>query len=191
MANPGNKQATYQDVLDAPPHMVAELIDGELVLSPRPARRHAVAASVLGMDLGGAFQRGRGGPGGWVIVDEPELHMRPNVLVPDLGGWRQARFPVDEANAAYFSVLPDWVCEVLSPSTAKYDRAKKLALYAQAGIDYAWLIDPVLRTLEVFRRQGVEWLLQATHSDDELVRAVPFEAVELELGALWQHAGVE
>jgi Uma2 family endonuclease len=168
------KQATYQDVLDAPPHLRAELIQGELVLSPRPTRRHAVATSVLGMDLGSAFQRGRGGPGGWVIVDEPELHLGANVLVPDLAGWQQARFPVDAENEAFFSVAPDWVCEVLSPSTAKYD--------------HAWLLDPTLRTLEVYKRQGTGWLLQGSYADDERVRAEPFDAVELELAALWQPA---
>lgn len=183
------KQATYQDVLDAPPHLRAELIAGELVLSPRPARRHAVAASVLGMDLGSAFQRGRGGPGGWVIVYEPELHLNADVLVPDLGGWRQARFPIDAANEAFFSVAPDWVCEVLSPSTAKHDRTKKLAIYAAAGVDFAWLLDPILRTLEVYVRQETGWLLRGSYADDERVRAEPFEALELELAALWQPLG--
>jgi Uma2 family endonuclease len=189
MADPARKQASYQDILDAPSGLRAEIIDGELHLNPRPARRHAVAASVLGMDLGGAFHRGRGGPGGWVIVDEPELHIGAHVLVPDLGGWRQPRFPIDEQNEPYFTAAPDWICEVLSPRTAKYDRGRKLSIYAEAGVEFAWLVDPRLRTLEVYRRQSAGWLLQGTHCDEALVRAEPFDAIELELGALWQHTG--
>lgn len=185
MAVPAKKRASYQDVLDAPPHMVAEVIDGELELHPRPAKFHAMAASVLGMDLGSAYQRGRGGPGGWVILDEPELHLGSEILVPDLAGWKRERFPSSANDEAYFTVVPDWVCEVLSPRTAKRDRTKKLGIYAREGVDFVWLVDPALRTLEVLRRSEAQWLLLSTHSDSDLVSAPPFDAVQLQLAALW------
>lgn len=185
MSDPAAKRATYQDVLDAPSNQVAEVVYGELHLHPRPAKRHAIAASVLGMDIGGAFQRGRGGPGGWVIVYEPELHLGEDILVPDLAGWRKERFPRSTEDEPYFVVRPDWICEVLSPSTRKLDRTGKLDIYARDGVAFAWLVDPTVRTLEVFRLVEARWLLESTHSDDARVSAPPFGAVELDLGALW------
>lgn len=179
------KRATYEDVLAAPPHLVAEVVDGELHLQPRPRRGHARAASVLGMDLGSAFHRGRGGPGGWEILDEPELHLGADIVVPDLGGWRRERL-AGVADVAFFTLAPDWVCEVLSPSTATFDRKEKLPVYAREGVQHAWLVDPRARTLEVFRLEAGRWVLLGVHSDSERVRAQPFEAVELELGALWE-----
>src|SRR6185503_12126115 len=128
MADPPKKRATYEDVLNAPEHMVAEIIDGDLLLFPRPARPHAAALSALGEELGPPFKRGRGGPGGWIILDEPELHFREDILVPDLAGWRRERLPAIE-RAAYMTLAPDWLCEVLSPSTEKVDRAEKLPIY--------------------------------------------------------------
>jgi Uma2 family endonuclease len=178
------RRATYQDVLDAPPNMVAEVIDGQLVLMPRPAKPHAIAASVLGEELGPPFRRGRGGPGGWILLDEPELHVGEDILVPDLAGWRRERMPhVDDA--AYFTLAPDWVCEVLSLRTAKIDRSDKLPIYAREQVAHAWLVDPLARTLEVLRREGSRWLLVGVWSDEARVRAEPFDAIELELGALW------
>ncbi len=187
MADPAKKRATYSDVLLVPRHLVAEIIDGELVTSPRPSPIHTRAASMLGGALVGPFDRGIGGPGGWWILDEPELHLfgRPEPLVPDLAGWRIEHLPELPATA-YFSVTPDWVCEVLSPSTAALDRADKMPIYAKAGVRHAWLIDPLLRTLEVLRLEGSAWLLVATYKNDARVRAEPFEAVDLELGPLWQ-----
>ncbi len=178
-------EATYQDVLDAPEHMVAEILDGELVLSPRPAPRHASVASVLGAELIPPFGRGRGGPGGWIILDEPELHFGRRVVVPDLAGWRRERLPSVPEDAAYFTLAPDWICEVASKSTEKLDRRKKLPLYASVGVGHAWLIHPRLRTLEVLRRHGEHWLVVAVHGDDEKIRAEPFDAIELDLANLW------
>ncbi|HXS17449.1 MAG TPA: Uma2 family endonuclease [Polyangiaceae bacterium] len=176
--------ATYQDILDAPPHQVAEIVDGELHLSPRPAVRHASAGSVLGMDIGGAFQRGRGGPGGWWILDEPELHFDDHVLVPDVAGWRKERLP-ELPPSAFITLAPDWVCEVVSPSTARWDRVNKVPIYARYGVEWVWLVDPVARTLEVLRLEGERYLLLETFGGDAGVRAAPFDAIELELGALW------
>jgi Uma2 family endonuclease len=183
MSQPVRKPATYQDVLDAPPHVVAELIAGELYTHPRPAPAHASAASVLGMDIGSPFHRGRGGPGGWWILDEPELHFGKDVLVPDLAGWRRERMP-EQPSTAYY----DWACEVLSPSTARVDRVLKVPIYARERVHYVWLVSPAEQTLEVLQLDGESYRLLATHGGDAVVRVEPFAAVELEPQALW--AGV-
>jgi len=188
MGDPARRKATYQDVLSAPPHHIAQVIDGDLHLHPRPAGAHAAVSSSLGEELGPPFKRGRGGPGGWLILDEPELHLGPDILVPDLAGWRRERLP-SVPDEPYFSLAPDWVCEVLSPSTAKLDRAQKLPVYAREQVGHVWLIDPHARTLEVLRREGPHWLLLGTHQDDDRVRAEPFDAIELDLSVLWADLG--
>jgi Uma2 family endonuclease len=183
MAEPSRQRATYQDVLDAPKHLVAEIINGDLRLISRPAGAHCAVASSLG-DVLAAFKRGRGGPGGWIILGEPELHFGEDVVVPDLAGWRIERMPLVE-NVAYFTLAPDWLCEVLSKSTEKTDRSEKLPIYAANGIGHVWLINPIQRTLEVMRRLDDKWLTVAVHRDDQRVRAEPFDAVELDLAILW------
>ncbi len=185
MTDPAKRRATYQDVLGAPPHMVAEVLNGELHLHPRPSKPHAAAASALGEELGPPFKRGRGGPGGWVILDEPELHLGDDILVPDLAGWRVERMPEMVDDEPFFTLRPDWVCEVLSPRSAKYDRTDKLSIFAREGVHWAWLVDPLQRTLEVLRLEGVSWSLLGVWRDDALVRAEAFDAIELELAALW------
>lgn len=185
MTNPVKTRATYQDVRDAPDHMVAELIDGELYLLPRPAAPHAEAASVLAMLIGPPYRLGRGGPGGWTILDEPELHVGGDVLVPDLAGWRRADHPDLDLSVAHFATPPTWLCEVLSPSTRAMDRVRKLPKYGAAGVELVWLIDPSARSLEVFRWEDGRWVLAAAHEGDETVRLEPFDAVALPLGELW------
>jgi Uma2 family endonuclease len=180
------KRATYEDVLNAPENKVAEILDGELFLSPRPAPRHAVASSRLGRVLG-PFDEGPGGPGGWWILDEPELHFGDHVLVPDLGGWKRERLPTIPEEA-FFTLAPDWVCEVLSPSTARLDRGVKLRVYAEAGVAHVWLVNPIDRTLEVLRLQGATWTIVGVVTGSEVVRIHPFEAIELQLGRLWPDA---
>ena len=123
------RRATYQDVLDAPPHRVAEIVDGTLHTHSRPAMPHARASSMLGIELGGPFDRGRGGPGGWWIVFEPELHLGEDILVPDVAGWRRERMPEYPATA-YATLAPDWVCEVLSASMRRLDLQGKRPVYA-------------------------------------------------------------
>lgn len=177
------RPATYADVLAAPPYMVAEIVDGELHLSPRPGGAHASVATILVEELGPPFRRGRGGPGGWLILVEPELHLGAEVVVPDLAGWRRAHAP--SVMTAYFEVAPDFVCEVLSPSTEKFDRAQKLAIYAREQVGHAWLVNPLTRTVEVLRRTEAGWLTVAIHHDDQRVRAEPFDAIELDLAVLW------
>ncbi|WP_241757806.1 Uma2 family endonuclease [Myxococcus landrumensis] len=178
------RPATYEDLLSLPEHVVGQIIDGELIVMPRPASPHARAHSRLGGELYGPFERGRGGPGGWLFLDEPELHLGPDLLVPDLAGWRRERMP-EMPDTPYFTLAPDWVCEVLSPSTEAVDRVKKTRIYAREGVSHLWLVDPRARTLEVLRLSGQHWVELGTCGGDERVRAEPFEALELELGVLW------
>ena len=178
------RPATYQDVLDAPEHMVAELIDGALHLHPRPASRHARASSVLGGRLVPPFDEGRDGPGGWWIIDEPELHLGAQVVVPDLAGWRRERMP-GFPDAAWFELAPDWICEVLSPSTRAVDLTDKRRIYADAGVGFLWFVDPAARTLEAFVLRDGAWTLLAALKDDDEVRAAPFEAIAFPLSVLW------
>lgn len=180
----GRRPATYADLEALPANVVGELIAGELYASPRPAAPHTVAASRLGGELIGPFDRGRGGPGGWILLYEPELHLGEDVLVPDFCGWRRERMPQPPRTAA-FTLAPDWVCEVLSPSTRALDRSVKLPVYAREGVRHVWLVDPEARTLEVFRLEGARYSLVVTHSGPVHVRAEPFEALELELPFLW------
>ena len=183
-ARPERRPATYQDVLDAPRDRVAEIVRGALRLHPRPRPQHAQAITSLGDELVSPFGKGRGGPGGWWILIEPELHLGEDVLVPDLAGWRRARMPAlpDEAGIA---TPPDWVCEVLSPSTRGYDLTDKRDAYAGHGVEHLWLIDPQARTLEAFRLVGGAWMLGGAVHDHAEVRLPPFEAVAFPLAALW------
>jgi len=192
MKKPPKKPATYEDLVALPETMVGEIIDGELFASPRPAFGHARAASVLGAELGGPFDRGRGGPGGWWILDEVELHLGSDVLVPDIAGWRRSRMTNPPAPTEPFVTdAPDWICEVLSPSTEAIDRARKLNIYAREQVTNTWLINPLAKTLEVMRLEKGKWVLQGVFREAEKVRAEPFGAIELELDALWLPAREE
>lgn len=181
---PARRRATYDDLCSVPDNKVAEIIDGELIVSPRPACPHAITSSALGGQLWGPFDRGRGGPGGWWILDEPELHLGADIVVPDLAGWRHERMPTIP-QAAYFSLAPDWACEVLSPATARIDRTAKLGIYARERVGHVWLVDPLARTLEVFRLENGHWVLIGAHAGDVEVRLEPFDAVPLSLAVLW------
>lgn len=178
------RRATYEDLLALPEHVVGQLIDGELMVMPRPASPHARVTFNLSGELYAPFERGRGGPGGWHLLSEPELHFGEDVLVPDLAGWRRERMP-EVPRVPYFTLAPDWVCEVLSPSTKTLDRVRKRRIYAREGVRHVWLIDPEERTLEVFRLEEGQWAQGGTYAGEARVRAAPFEALELELGVLW------
>jgi Uma2 family endonuclease len=168
--------------------MVAEIVDGQLYVTPRPAIPDANARSVLCSDLNRAFHRTLGdpkGPGGWWILDEPELHLGENVVVPDLAGWRRATMPI-LAKAVGFTQPPHWVCEVISPSTAVLDRTRKMGIYARAGVDRLWIVDPILRTLETYVRSAdARWIVAAAFGDDDQARAEPFDAIEIDLRRCW------
>ncbi|MEM6678188.1 MAG: Uma2 family endonuclease [Pseudomonadota bacterium] len=176
--------ASYQDVLDAPATMVAELVAGRLHLQPRPASRHARAASGLGAKIGGPFDFDDSGPGGWWIIDEPELHLGGDVLVPDIAGWRHERMP-DYPDVAFFEIVPDWVCEVLSPSTRQFDLVEKRAVYAREGVADLWFVDPLAKSLEAFTLKGGAWMLAAALRDDQAVQLAPFDVISFPLSALW------
>lgn len=178
------RPATYQDVLEAPENMVAELVGGALHLHPRPAPRHVHASSSLGDEIMSPFDKGRGGPGGWWILDEPELHLGRNVLVPDLAGWRRERMPVFP-ESAWFDIAPDWICEVLSPGTRALDLTDKRHIYAEVQVAHLWFVDPIVRTLEAFALHSGAWTLIAALKEDEEVRVPPFDAIAFPLSVLW------
>jgi Uma2 family endonuclease len=189
MGHPAAKlrPATYADLEAVPPHQVAEIIESTLYAFPRPAPKHAFASSGLGGELIGPFTRGRGGPGGWIILDEPEMHFGGDVLVPDIAGWRVERMP-ELPETAYFSLAPDWICEVLSPSTEAIDRVKKMRIYAREQVSHVWLLDPIERILEVFKlAKSGRWEVIGLHEEAEKVRAEPFDAIELDLSLLWRN----
>lgn len=176
--------ATYEDLMAVPEHLVAEIIGGTLYTQPRPAPRHARASSLLGGKLTGPYDEGSDGPGGWWILDEPECHFGFDIVVPDLAGWRRERLPT-LPDGAYFELAPDWVCEVLSPGTARIDRVEKMPIYAREGVCHIWLIDPILRTLEVFENTASGWLLLGVFVNDDAISIAPFDAITFNLGVLW------
>src|SRR5512140_3799966 len=182
---PKKTGATYQDLVDLPPLYVGEIVSGDLYASPRPATPHSIISSMLGMLLGPRFQLGEGGPGGWRFIDEPELHFGSDVLVPDLAAWHQERLPATALHDAWIEIPPDWVCEILSPSTAKLDLHRKLPLYARVGVSFAWVIDPPEKTVKVLEAHEGAWIQRATFSGNTVVRALPFDAIELDLGRVW------
>ena len=184
MLQPKTRPATYADIEALPPHVVGEILFGVLHTHPRPAPRHGLSAGELEYELTGPYRRGRGGPGGWIFLPEPELHLGPHVVSPDIAGWKRERltpFPT----TAYIETPPDWLCEVLSPSTRKVDRTDKLAVYATFGVGHCWYVDAIARTLEVFALTGGKWLLAATFRDSDPVTAPPFEAHTFPLDVLW------
>ena len=189
---PPPRRATYADLEAVPANQVAELIEGTLYVMPRPASRHASASSALGGELYGPFERGRSGPGGWRILDEPELHFpdstapgEHDALVPDLAGWRRERMP-ELLDVAAFTLVPDWICEVLSKSTVEHDREVKMPIYARERMHHAWLVDPVKRSLEVYTLDaGGRWSAPVIHPGADVVHAPPFDAIGLDLSALW------
>ena len=179
-----SRRATYQDVLDVPPYKVAEVVDGTLYIFDRPAVAHTIAGSTLGRYIGTPFNDGHGGPGGWWILNEPQLHLDEDIVVPDLTGWRRERMPVPP-DTAYITLTPDWVCEVLSPSTRKFDLGDKSAVYARAGVSHIWFVDPIARSLEARELRGTQWVKIATLHDDATVSLPPFEAISFSLSVLW------
>lgn len=185
MASAAALGTLWEQLCALPQNQVGEIVAGELFASPRPAGPHTRVTSKLGGKLDGPFDGGVGGPGGSIILHEPELHLGSAVLVPDLAGWRRERMPYVAEDLTAFELAPDWVCEVLSPSTSTLDRVRKMPAYAREGVQFAWLLEPIQRTLEVFQLQGQSWTAIGTWEGDAKVRALPFDAIELDLGSLW------
>jgi len=184
------RRATYEDLLKVPDILIAEILDGELITSPRPASPHARATSVIRVEIDPFDRRpgGPSGPGGWWTLFEPELHLNADILVPDLAGWRRERMPVLR-DVPYFEQAPDWVCEVVSPSTGRLDRVRKMPIYAREQVRHIWLVDPLQQTLEVYRLEEQRWVLVSSHGDTEMIRAEPFEAIELDMSHWWLEPG--
>ena len=175
----------YKELCDLPDNVVGEILKGELVVSPRPAFIHARASSIIGMLIGGPFDLGKDGPGGWWILDEPELHFPDDVVVPDIAGWKRERLQ-DPSKMKVFEVSPDWVCEVLSPSTARQDKISKLQIYAENKVPHYWIVDPLNRVLEILILDGKTYKLAFVFGkDDDVKKAPPFEELEFNLGSLW------
>jgi len=182
------RPATYADIEALPKNIVGEILFGSLYAHPRPRPQHALSATSLASEVHNSFHRGNGGPGGWIILSEPEVHLGEHVVVPDIAGWRRERLPV-LPDAAYFDLAPDWVCEVLSPSTAQIDRTLKLEVYAEYDVGHVWFVDPDLRTLETMSLNGGRWMLGSAFKDNDAVSAAPFEAHTFDLGILWDDVG--
>lgn len=185
MTDLAEKPASYQEIIDLPENMVGEIINGHLKTHPRPVPKHTLAASSIGDELVSPFQKGRGGPGGWWILDEPECHLEGNILVPDIAGWRKQKMP-SLPEAAWFEIVPDWICEILSQSTARLDRIIKMPLYAKLGVNHLWLIDPNLQTLEAYALLESNWSLIATFADNDEISIAPFAEHSFTLSVLWE-----
>lgn len=184
MADLAKKKATYEDLLSIPENMSGEIISGELIVTPRPSPKHMLSTSALGGRIVPPFQFGEGGgPGGWIILHEVEIQLGDNIIVPDLAGWRKERFP-KKLEHNWIDVVPDWVCEVLSPRTALRDRTCKMAIYAEHRVGHLWLVDPFNMTLEVFRLES-HWVPVGVFGGNEKARLEPFHDIEIDLGDLW------
>jgi Uma2 family endonuclease len=185
MSEPAKKRATYEDLSDIPESMTGEIIDGELIVTPRPSRKHVFTATALGSKVTAPYHFGEGGgPGGWIILIDPEISLGEDILVPDLAGWREERFPESEEHN-WISVVPDWICEILSPNTAKTDKTEKLPVYAQHGVMHLWLIDPLARTLDIFKLEAGRWMVIGLFAEDDKVSSEPFQEVVIHLSSLW------
>ena len=180
------RTSLYEQLEALPEGLTGEILNGQLYTQPRPSGAHVVTATSLADELVSPFQKGRGGPGGWWIAAEPELHFihDTEVDVPDLAGWRRSRLPQIPKDHR-FTVVPDWVCEILSPSTESKDREVKMPIYAHFGVPYAWLIDPRAHTLEAYALEGGDWREIGRFAGGAQVSVAPFDAVTIALDDLW------
>jgi Uma2 family endonuclease len=179
------RAATYDDLRKVPDHQVAEILGGDLWVSPRPAMAHAHTAAMLAVELVAPFGQGRGGPGGWWILPECEVHLHGDVLVPDFAGWRHANLKERSSSHSHMTQAPDWVCEIVSPSTQKIDRTLKLGIYAREGVRHVWLVEPLKRTLEVLKLAGGVYVAILMLHGDAVASAEPFDAVPFPLKRIW------
>jgi Uma2 family endonuclease len=184
VAGPAKRGATYRDLEELPDTVIGQIVDGDLYASPNPGAWHQYTSMSLLAEIGLAFHKGRGGPGGWWVLRAVEVHFAMDVVVPDVAGWRRERMPELPRTPA-IELPPDWVCEVLSPSTQLLDRGPKLRLYGRVGVRHLWFVDPIAQTLEILRHERDGWLVVETYGGDEKVRAEPFDAVALDLSGWW------
>ena len=186
MANPADKTASYEDLFGIPDNEVGEILAGDLITHPRPTPKHSLAASMMGAELIREFgsRQKDGSNGDWWILDEPECHLAADIVVPNLAGWRKSTMQ-ELPETAWFDTRPDWVCEVISPSTARYDRGIKREIYAREGIGYYWIVDPIEKLIEVFVLKDGSWLLTNTAVADQKIGLAPFESLPFDLSVLW------
>ncbi len=185
MSEPARKIATYEDLYRLPESMIGEIIHGELVATPRPSLDHSHVAMNISGELVRPFGReSGGGPGGWLILYEPEIYLKEQVLVPDFAGWRREKLS-GHPKSQWAAIPPDWVCEIFSPGTALRDRTVKKVIYEEHGVGHLWLVDPIHRTIEVFRLESGSWAPAGVFGGDQQARLEPFEAIEIALGELW------
>ncbi|MEW6262445.1 MAG: Uma2 family endonuclease [Thermodesulfobacteriota bacterium] len=185
MSVPVKRKAVYDDLYTLPENMTGEIIEGELHAFPRPHARHGRMATRLGIRIGAPYDFGdSGGPGGWIILVETEVMLGENLLVPDLAGWRQERLP-EPPKENWISIVPDWVCEILSPGTFRIDRVRKMPIYAASGVPYLWLIDPIAKLLETFKLKDGAWTVMGNYAEKDKARVEPFPEVEIDLANLW------
>lgn len=188
MSSPVKRDKTLtQQLLDLPENQRGEIINGELVVSPRPSGGHIVGTSAIGSEILGPYQQGRGGPGGWWILIEPEIEFEfeKNHFVPDLAGWKKERMPIPP-KGHIFTIVPDWICEFVLPSSVRMDRVVKFRNYAQYGVKYYWIADPEVRALECFKLSPEkQWLSLGSFQLNDKVRVEPFDAIEIDLSLLW------
>lgn len=184
MSDPAKELTSYEALYNIPENMIGEILSGELIVTPRPAARHMHVTTILGEEIGPPYRRGRGGPGGWIFLIEVEIKLGEDIVVPDLAGWRRERFPTEQEHN-WIPIAPDWVCEVLSPSTVRTDKVRKMPLYARHNVGHIWLIDPANLTLDAFRLESGRWSLLGSFSENDTVRIDPFQEIEIHLGDLW------
>jgi Uma2 family endonuclease len=175
-----SRKAIYADLEAVHPHLVAEILDGELITHPRPRQRHSRGASRILATLGSPFDIGTTGPGGWKFYSEPEFHFDDHVVVPDVAGFYADR-TVEPVDGVYITSVPDWVCEILSPTTEVYDRGSKWRIYHEVKVGHYWLFDPRIRTLEVYEWRKADWLQLGLYTGADIVTARPFDAVAIPL----------
>lgn len=187
MSLPARRRAVWSDLWHLPPGLKAEILDGTIETMPSPSVDHQLFVSAAGGDISGPFMRSRGGPGGWWIVPDVDVALGPHDVVrPDLSGWRKERVPVKPQRPV--DVVPDWVCEVLSPSNGAYDRVTKMELYRRYGVAFVWLVDPALRTIEAYRLETLYVRLGAWSTETE-ARIEPFDAVPLDVAGMFAVLG--
>ena len=181
-----DKYGLYDQLMDLPETLTGEILNGQLHAQPRPSPKHLHATSRLDRTIGRGYGDGDGGPGGWWILVEPEIHFVRDVevAVPDLAGWKRERM-TSLPDTAYFAIAPDWICEVLSPSTSSKDREIKMPLYARYGVSYACLVDPDTHTLVAFSLQDGAWVERGCYGGSDRVAVPPFDAITLNLADFW------
>lgn len=182
---PARKPPTLADLDALPKGVKGEIIGGVMYTMTRPRGHHQRTGLEIGADLRDPFMRGRGGPGGWWILPEPGIEL-PNTpeISPDVAGWRRERLPSLPADAA-ITVVPDWVCDILSPTTRRHNLLIKKPYYAKVGVPYHWIVDLDARTIATYRLENARWVELGVFGDERDARIEPFEAVALDVASWW------